>query len=72
MRTDGSDVRQVTDHPALDAIPSWSPDSRRLVFVSDRVGKGQRRLFVADADGTGVDQQVTRGAFDMSPDGARG
>ena len=72
MGADGSDVRQVTDHPALDAIPSWSPDSRRIVFVSDRVGKGQRRLFVTDASGAGVDRQVTRGAFDMSPDWARG
>jgi len=62
----------VTDHPALDAIPSWAPDSRRLVFVSDRVGKGQRRLYVANADGTGTARLVTKGAFDMSPDWARG
>jgi TolB protein len=72
MSPDGSDVRQVTDHPALDAIPSWAPDSRRLVFVSDRVGKGQRRLYVANADGTGTARLVTKGAFDMSPDWARG
>lgn len=72
MNVDGSDVRQVTDHPALDAIPSWSPDSKQIVFVSDRVGKGQRRLFVTAADGTGAAKPVTKGAFDMSPDWARG
>ena len=71
MKPDGSDVRRITDHPALDAIPSWSPGSRRIVFVSDRIGKGQRRLYTVKANGTAV-QMVSRGAFDMSPDWARG
>jgi Tol biopolymer transport system component len=71
MNADGSNQRRVTNHPALDALPSWSQDSRRIVFVSDRVRKGQRRLFVANANGTGV-RMLTKGAFDMSPDSARG
>jgi Tol biopolymer transport system component len=71
MKTDGSDVQRVTDHPAIDAIPSWSPDSKRILFVSERIAKGQRRLFSVKPDGTGL-KQVTRGAYDMSPDWARG
>jgi Tol biopolymer transport system component len=71
MNADGSNQVRVTNHPALDALPSWSPDSKLLVFVSERIGKGQRRLFVARPDGTGV-RTLTRGAFDMSPDWARG
>jgi TolB protein len=71
MNPDGSGQRRVTNHPALDALPSWSQDSRRIVFVSDRVGKAQRRVYVMNRDGSGV-RGLTRGASDMSPDWARG
>jgi Tol biopolymer transport system component len=71
MNADGSNQRRVTNHPALDALPSWSQDSKRIVFVSDRVRKGQRRLFVANANGTSL-RMLSRGAYDMSPDWAWG
>jgi len=71
MNADGSKQTRVTNHPALDALPAWSQNSKQIVFVSDRVGKGQRRLFVANASGTGV-RMLSRGALDMSPDWARG
>jgi Tol biopolymer transport system component len=71
MNADGTKQTRVTDHPALDAIPSWSQESKRIVFVSDRIAKTQRRLFVMNANGTGV-RMLTRGALDMSPDWARG
>jgi dipeptidyl aminopeptidase/acylaminoacyl peptidase len=69
MKADGTKLARVTNHPALDAIPSWSPDSKRIVFVSERISKGQRRLFVANRDGANV-RMLSRGAFDMSPDWA--
>ena len=64
-------VRRVTDHPAIDAIPAWSQDGTRIVFVSERIAKGQRRLFSVSANG-GAARQLTRGAYDMSPDWYRG
>ena len=71
MNADGTNVRRLTDHPAIDAIPAWSQDGSRIVFVSERIAKGQRRLFTVAPTGGGV-KQVTRGAFDMSLDWARG
>jgi TolB protein len=71
MNPDGSSQHRVTNHPALDALPSWSQDSKRIVFVSERIGKGQRRVYVMNRNGTGV-RSLTRGATDMSPDWARG
>ena len=71
MNDDGSNQTRVTNHPALDALPSWSQDSKRIVFVSDRVRKGQRRLFVVNTTGSRL-RMLSKGAFDMSPDWARG
>ena len=69
MNADGSKQTRVTN-TALDALPSWSRDSKRIVFVSERIGKRQRRLFVANANGEA--RMLSRGAMDMSPDWARG
>lgn len=33
---DGSDERNLTNHPANDLYPTWSPDGQRIAFVSDR------------------------------------
>jgi TolB protein len=52
--------------------PSWSPDGRRILFVSGREGTGH--LFVMDADGTGTrrltDTKQDDGRASWSPDGA--
>ena len=71
MNADGTGVRRVTDHPAIDALPTWSQDGSRIVFVSERIAKGQRRLFSVAPSG-GAARQLTRGAYDMSPDWFRG
>ena len=71
MNADGSDQTRLTNHAALDALPAWSQDGKTIVFVSDRIGKGQRRLYVMEANGNHV-KKLTRGAYDMSPDWHRG
>ena len=71
MNPDGSQQVQLTDHAALDALPSWSQDGKQVVFVSDRIGKGQRRLYVMNANGSKV-KMLSRGAYDMNPDWYRG
>ena len=38
MNADGSNVRRLTNHPALDCWPAWSPDGKRVAFVSNRDG----------------------------------
>jgi TolB protein len=38
MEPDGSNQLNLTNHPASDSSPSWSPNGRELAFVSDRTG----------------------------------
>jgi dipeptidyl aminopeptidase/acylaminoacyl peptidase len=37
----GGEPRRITRHPAADSRPRWSPDGRRLAFVSTRAGEAQ-------------------------------
>jgi Tol biopolymer transport system component len=33
MNADGSGVTRLTNNPADDGVPSWSPDGRRIAFL---------------------------------------
>jgi tricorn protease len=69
--TDGGDAARVTTSSADESQIAWSPDSRRLVYVSDR--DGATHLFLYDFT-TNTETQLTRDAADdskpqFSPDG---
>lgn len=44
----------LTNHPANDSSPTWSPDGRKIAFVSYRDGNSE--LYVMDVDGGNVTQ----------------
>src|SRR5881392_3989697 len=39
-------LEEVTNGPNDDRTPRWSPDGRRLAFLSDRETKGRTRLYL--------------------------
>jgi TolB protein len=41
MAPNGRGQRRLTRSRARDYGPAWSPDGRRLVFTSNRTGRGQ-------------------------------
>lgn len=43
--TDGGDAVRVTNSPAPESQPVWSPDSRRLAYVSERDGPGHLYMY---------------------------
>jgi Tol biopolymer transport system component len=68
---DGTERRQLTDHPASDVYPALSPDGSRIAFVSDRTGSSQ--IYAMPAGG-GPATALTEGpaeSFDpaWAPDG---
>ncbi|RKU07382.1 hypothetical protein C6502_19125 [Candidatus Poribacteria bacterium] len=82
MDADGGNPRRLTNNPARDYAPSWSPDGKRIVFCSDRDGhvpEGRvfhtSEIYVMDADG-GNQQNLTNHPSNdrnpsWSPDGQR-
>ncbi len=53
MNADGSSMRNITNNPAFDAWPRWSPDGKKIVFGSNRGGTDYE-IYVMKADGSGV------------------
>jgi Tol biopolymer transport system component len=54
MDSDGGDVRQLTTHSADDSEPSWSPDGRKIAFLSEK--NGQDEIYLMDSDGSNPEQ----------------
>ena len=57
MNADGTGVTRLTDNPASDQQPAWSPDGSRIAFTSNRDGNFD--IYVMNADGTGVTRLTT-------------
>ena len=67
-------LTRFTVVPGRDVLQVWTPDSRRLIFSSERTGG--RNLFWQAADGTGAAEQLlespnTQYPMAVSPDGRR-
>jgi Tol biopolymer transport system component len=78
IRVDGSDVVRITSDSglwgqSLESDPAWSPDGRKIAFVSDR--DGNREIYVANADGSSPRRLTDNPATDQfpawSPDSAK-
>ncbi len=73
MNGDGSNRRNLTNTPASEWVPVWSPDGQQIAFTSDRDGDSE--IYVMNADGSNVHQLTDNTGYDgsprWSPDGTR-
>jgi dipeptidyl aminopeptidase/acylaminoacyl peptidase len=71
MSVNGSNLRQLTSSPKSDGNPRWSPDGKKIAFISGRSGSPQ--IWIIPIDG-GEAKKLTDMAtgvsgFTWSPDG---
>ncbi|MEM7031771.1 MAG: protein kinase [Chloroflexota bacterium] len=59
MDENGQDQQQITFHSAKDYHPAWSPDGKKIVFISERDGNPE--IYVMARNGKGA-QRITRSA----------
>ena len=73
MDTNGQNKTNLTEHPADDSQPAWSPTGEHILFVSDR--EGRHDLYLMEPDGSNVrrvfEEKSYRVAPIWSPDGTR-
>jgi Tol biopolymer transport system component len=70
VHADGTGLRKLTHGPGWNVGPEWSPDGRRILFVSSRDDLVHRTfdLFVMNADGSGQRNLThTPGVSEYSP-----
>lgn len=65
LYADGSAIFNLTNHPADDRTPAWSPDGTQIAFTSTRDGHSQ--IYVMDINGGNL-RRISHGdATDWSP-----
>ena len=72
MNPDGSGQTRITDDTHSDGEPAWSPDGRKIAFVSDRdggVGPNQLagEIYTMNADGSAQTRLTNNPALDFAP-----
>ncbi|MEZ4728069.1 MAG: LamG-like jellyroll fold domain-containing protein [Caldilineaceae bacterium] len=65
MRSDGSAQKNLTNHPAFEWGPSWSPDGEQIAFVSER--DGNLEIYVMNADGSAQRRVTQNTLYDIGP-----
>ena len=67
VKSDGTSLVRLTNDTDIDAAPAWSPDGRRLLFISKPTLADQWQIYLINADGTGKTRLTNLTALRQGP-----
>ena len=62
----GGEPERLTKNWAIDVSPSWSPDGKSIVFVSDRAGRPD--LYILDPESARLRRLTFEGSYNADPE----
>jgi eukaryotic-like serine/threonine-protein kinase len=62
---DSGEAKRLTFDPAIDSMPIWSPDGKRLVFSDNR--ESNFDLYLKNSDGAEEEKEIPQGGSDRFP-----
>lgn len=65
MNADGSNQVRITNNPAVDTDPEWSPDGSKKAFESNR--DGDYEIYIMKSDGSNQVRLTNNRTFDGRP-----
>ena len=65
LELDTGALTNLTDHPAKDAHPTWSPDDAHIAFTTSR--DGNEEIYVMRADGSDPRNLTRHAGRDFRP-----
>ena len=76
MNPDGTGQTRITNNPAADGFPAWSPDGTKIAFVrGDLRNPSTFEIYVMNANGSNQTRLTNDGVIDgvpaWSPDGTK-
>ena len=66
VNVDGTGLTRITNDPAQDGEPTWSPTGDAIAFDTNRDGNSE--IYQMAPDGTGLVNLTNNPAFDFIPD----
>jgi hypothetical protein len=66
MNADGSEQTNISNNPAFDGYPHWSPDGKKIAFMTSRDGINYE-IYVMNADGSEQTRLTNNADIDEQP-----